>query len=105
MGIALLGLAGLFSPLRAVAHRWPARRARTPLRPDSAARPSCSAGAALKVRPAKPLRVVRLVDAQDRHGKSGRIVISGRLADVCVELERLAALEGADPPAGTPRAP
>ena len=34
---------------------------------------------------AKPLRVV--------HGGSGRLVISGRMADVCAELDRLAAME------------
>lgn len=33
---------------------------------------------------ARPLRVVRA---------SGRLVISGRMADVCAELERLAAME------------
>ena len=110
MGIALLGLTSLFSPLRDAAHRWrPARRGRAPVRRPGAARPDgCAhddalpAGAAA-VRPAKPLRVVRLVDAQDRRGApSGRIVLSGRLEDVCVELERLAALEGADPHARAP---
>jgi len=35
----------------------------------------------------KPLRIV--------HGATGRMVISGRMADVCAELERLAALEAA----------
>jgi hypothetical protein len=35
---------------------------------------------------ARPLRVVRA---------SGRLVISGRMADVCAELDRLAAMEGA----------
>jgi hypothetical protein len=35
---------------------------------------------------AKPLRVVR---------SSNRLVISGRMADVCAELERLAAMEAA----------
>jgi len=34
----------------------------------------------------RPLRVVR--------SAPGRMVISGRMADVCAELERLAALEG-----------
>jgi hypothetical protein len=39
-------------------------------------------------RPARrPLRVV--------HSAQGRMVISGRLADVCAELDRLAALENA----------
>ena len=35
--------------------------------------------------PSRPLRIVR-------HG-AGRMVISGRMADVCAELDRLAALE------------
>jgi hypothetical protein len=44
-----------------------------------------------KVHP-KPLRVVRVVET----GQSvGRIVISGRMADVCAELDRLAACEAA----------
>jgi hypothetical protein len=38
-----------------------------------------------KAAPRKPLRIV--------HGNTGRIVISGRMADVCAELDRLAALE------------
>lgn len=44
----------------------------------------------------QPLRVVRVVDSSgfaDRAG--GRVVISGRLADVCAELDRLAAAEAA----------
>ncbi len=103
MGIALLGLTSLFLPLRDAAHRWrPARRGRAlarrfkALRPDGCAHDALPAGAEA-ARPPRPLRVVRLVDAQDRRGASGRIVLSGRLEDVCVELERLAALEGAEP--------
>ncbi len=41
----------------------------------------------------RPLRVVRVVEGrQARHG-AGRMVISGRMADVCAELDRLAELE------------
>jgi hypothetical protein len=40
------------------------------------------------------LRVVRVVDKEGQRGSSGgRMVISGRMADVCAELDRLAALE------------
>jgi hypothetical protein len=47
-----------------------------------------AAGARRSARPAtRPLRVV--------HSGHGRLVISGRLADVCAELDRLAALEAA----------
>jgi hypothetical protein len=42
----------------------------------------------------RPLRVVR--------GAPGRLVISGRMADVCAELERLAALEDGRPQAFAP---
>jgi hypothetical protein len=39
----------------------------------------------------RPVRVVRVSDAATpRHG-AGRMVISGRMADVCAELDRLAA--------------
>lgn len=47
----------------------------------------------------RPLRVLRVVDAQHAGvGTSagvgaGRMVISGRMADVCAELDRLAAAE------------
>jgi len=42
-----------------------------------------------------PLRVRHIVDVgQQRYG-AGRMVISGRMADVCAELERLAACETA----------
>lgn len=39
------------------------------------------------------LRVVRPVESGVPAGRTGRMVISGRMADVCAELERLAALE------------
>jgi phospholipase C len=40
-----------------------------------------------------PLRVARVVDAQQTRQTAGRMVISGRMADVCAELDRLAELE------------
>lgn len=40
-----------------------------------------------------PLRVLRVTDSQAQPGTLGRIVISGRMVDVCAELDRLAALE------------
>jgi hypothetical protein len=43
----------------------------------------------------KPLRVVRVLDPSASRAVAGRMVISGRLADVCAELDRLAALEAA----------
>jgi hypothetical protein len=44
---------------------------------------------------AAPLRVMRVVDASAPRATAGRMVISGRLADVCAELDRLAAQETA----------
>lgn len=40
----------------------------------------------------RPLRVLRVVDGASRQC-AGRMVISGRMADVCAELDRLAARE------------
>jgi hypothetical protein len=40
------------------------------------------------------LRVLRVVDSQGR-ASGGRMVISGRMADVCAELDRLAGKEAA----------
>ncbi len=41
----------------------------------------------------KPLRVVRIMEAGQIPSQAGRMVISGRMADVCAELDRLAAHE------------
>ena len=46
------------------------------------------------VPPTKPLRVVRV--AEDGHASpssAGRMVMSGRMADICAELDRLVHLE------------
>jgi hypothetical protein len=48
-----------------------------------------------------PLRVLRVVDGTPRQC-AGRMVISGRMADVCAELDRLAAW---DTPVGNERRP
>jgi hypothetical protein len=40
-----------------------------------------------------PLRVARVMEAQHNRSHAGRMVISGRMADVCAELDRLAELE------------
>jgi hypothetical protein len=44
--------------------------------------------------PIKPLRVVRIAEdgANSPHG-AGRMVMSGRMADICAELDRLVHLE------------
>jgi hypothetical protein len=43
----------------------------------------------------KPLRVVHVVEQGQPRQHVGRMVISGRMADVCAELDRLAACEPA----------
>jgi len=43
--------------------------------------------------PPQPLRVMRLVEAGQAPGTAGRLRLSGRLADVCAELDRMAAAE------------
>ena len=49
---------------------------------------------ALAARTAR-LRVVRVFEGPHLAANAGRMVISGRMADVCAELDRLAALEAA----------
>lgn len=108
MGIALLSIADLLTPLQSLADRWmPRRRASAVLSSGLryvGVRPNCTlrqmgASPASARAPVRPLRVVRMVDAQQpgRPGRAaGRMVISGRLADVCAELDRLVALEAAE---------
>jgi hypothetical protein len=103
MGIALFTFQGLLAPLHGLlGWAWPARR-RSALRVSRAGGLHSQAGRAhvdwAPSRPhgplAKPLRVLRVVDACHGPASAGRMVISGRMADVCAELDRLAALEAA----------
>jgi hypothetical protein len=41
----------------------------------------------------RPLRTVRVMESGQAPGQVGRMVMSGRMADVCAELDRLAACE------------
>lgn len=102
MGIALFTISSLFSPLRALAGRraaaFMASACRVPGSATSAtaAPPRDASVAAMAAAPtvnAMPLRVVRVAEAGYRPGCAGRMVISGRMADVCAELDRLAARE------------
>lgn len=43
----------------------------------------------------RPLRIVRVLEADQAPAHVGRMLISGRMADVCAELDRLAAREAA----------
>ena len=44
----------------------------------------------------RTLRIVRVVESGQPRAHVGRMVISGRMADVCAELDRLAAREAAE---------
>jgi hypothetical protein len=101
MGIAkMLTFADLLLPLHTLASRWiPARQVHSKTMRYVAVRPSRS-GETLHFdsstsRAVKPLRVVRSIDSQAPYA-SGRLVISGRMVDVCAELARLAELESRD---------
>ena len=59
-------------------------------------RPAASLASVATLVPASPvLRVMRVLEAGQAPASVGRMVISGRMADVCAELDRLAARETA----------
>ena len=106
MGIALLAFSGLFQGLsnfnRPAAPAAKPMRKTVPSRPQWAARHGSCEPMGVKAAPAHHtaktglnpvLRVVRVADSNERVKGAGRMVISGRMADVCAELDRMAALE------------
>jgi hypothetical protein len=101
MGIALFTLSSIFAPLHALfsgfVPRQPAGACRHPQASRAAAprpRMTCAAPRVVHMQSAvRPLRVLRVVEPQTPASCAGRMVISGRMADVCAELDRLAALE------------
>jgi len=118
MGIALLAIVDLWMPLQSLASRLlPARGARQRQAGSASAglryvavRPACTARSHGQSTPkaapaaARPLRVIRVVDGRQGEKRStNRMVISGRMADVCAELDRLAALEAMETVAATPQ--
>ncbi len=75
MSLALFGAYRLLNPLQNVARGFlPAQALQSTRRP-------------------LPLRVARVMEAQHSRSQAGRMLISGRMADVCAELDRLAELE------------
>ena len=75
MSLALFGAYRLLNPLQNVVRGFmPAQALQSTRRP-------------------LPLRVARVIEAQHNRNQAGRMVISGRMADVCAELDRLAELE------------
>ncbi|WP_431131699.1 hypothetical protein [Variovorax paradoxus] len=119
MGIALLTIVDLWMPLQSLASRLlPARRRRhrdnngsasaglryVAVRPACTARPHGAVAPNAAPAPSRPLRVIRVVDGpQGEKRSTNRMVISGRMADVCAELDRLAALEAMEAVSTAPR--
>jgi len=105
MGLTLFTLGGLFGPLQGlVASLLPAHgRSRTVRRQCGAARTTgvvqraqqAPTAVVAVAGPCRPLRVVRVVEPARAAKDAGRMRISGRMADVCAEIDRLAALEAA----------
>lgn len=87
MATVFLPLGQLFAALQAFAAWFAPRPAPVP-------QPAARAATPPQRPPApRPLRVVRVMEPAAAGHAAGRMVISGRLADVCAELERLAAQE------------
>jgi hypothetical protein len=94
----VLPFGNLFAPVQALVDWFahspapaPVQPVREPVRPQ---RPAQVTRRPMSVPQApKPLRVVRLVEPAAPRSTAGRMVISGRMADVCAELDRLAAQE------------
>jgi len=72
-----------------------------PVGPATHADPAAAAGSqsrqpavnAQQTMPSRPVRVLQVMEAGQSPAQSGRLRISGRMADVCAELDRLAARE------------
>lgn len=100
MAFTMITLAGLLRPLRML---WQAvgRRSTAPTNTGASCHRTGLHSAAghghvawpPARRGSRPLRVLRVVDIGHASTTAGRMVISGRMADVCAELDRLAALE------------
>ncbi len=64
----------------------------------SGASPSASASLGPRQAQQRALRVLRVSEQGETASCAGRMVISGRMADVCAELDRLVALEAKSKP-------
>jgi hypothetical protein len=101
MGIALLALSGLFKNLHAFAIGTTVQVA--PKRPAGSLYPEwvvrstpCAQPSHGKIQMSQchpKLRVVHVHENGQSSAGAGRMVISGRMSDVCAELDRLVAME------------
>lgn len=108
MNIALFASPGSFEPIQGLLRWWTSnrsaarRQAARPVQAEHSYAPKFIAPCVTMTRASgqkipllKPLRVVRVVESGQARSCVGRMVISGRMADVCAELDRLAACESA----------
>lgn len=103
MGLTICTFAGALRSLGRWLGRWSARPSKPGASRPNGLRLHTAAGRAHVAWPPaqrtgmarRPLRVLRVVDAGHAPSTAGRMVISGRMADVCAELDRLVALEAA----------
>lgn len=107
MNTALFANADFFGPLQGLMRWWSASRFSAVWTPLSkrevqsftpkfiAANDQLTRATGRKNTLPRPLRVVRVVETGQARTSVGRMVISGRMADVCAELDRLAAREAA----------
>ena len=109
MGITLFTFSGLLAPLQQLAGWLTSATPRSPrplpraahspgpagggVRAGSTWRPAAVRSALPSRRQLRAVRVVRVMEGCQAPASAGRMVISGRMADVCAELERLAAVE------------
>jgi hypothetical protein len=97
MGITMFTLGGLFARLQAFMS-WLAPSPHRVDQPATASRVAPAIALAHATRRAAPprvpaLRVVRVMESSNAPCGDGRMFMSGRMSDVCAELDRLAALE------------
>ena len=110
MNIALFAVPGVLAPLQGLWRRFrPAAQGRPTdsgmgrhacdVAIYSIANNTCYTGVEPKkhsdISVRRSLRIVRILEAGQAPAHAGRMVISGRMADVCAELDRLAAREAA----------
>ena len=102
MGIALLALSGLFKNLPLGSSQLSTiqvtpKKLANRLHPEWATHPTPCASPTARLSPAvtriRSLRVLHVHESGQSAAGAGRMVISGRMADVCAELDRLVAIE------------
>ncbi|NBX53589.1 MAG: hypothetical protein EBQ82_10800 [Betaproteobacteria bacterium] len=89
MNLAIWGVIQMMSPFYQLTTPSPSPVSRQTAKPFRSA-PKLIVAAA---KPPKPLRMARVRDSQTGPDQAGRMVISGRMDEVCAELDRLIKLD------------